>query len=40
MVGPGNRAAAKKLFEAMLSGGGDTNTLYKDVEIIEAPWVG
>ena len=40
VVGPGNRAAAKKLFDAMLSGGGDTNTLYKDVEIIEAPWVG
>ena len=40
VVGPGNRAAAKKLFDTMLSGGGDTNTLYKDVEIIEAPWVG
>lgn len=40
VVGPGNRSAAKKLFETMLVGGGDTNTLYKDVEIIEAPWVG
>lgn len=40
VVGPGNRAAAKKLFDAMLVGGGDTNTNYKDVEIIEAPWVG
>lgn len=39
VVGPGNRAAAKKLFDAMLVGGGDTNTLYKDVEIVEAPWV-
>lgn len=40
VVGPGNRAAAKKLFDAMLVAGGDTNTNYKDVEIIEAPWVG
>lgn len=40
VVGPGNRAAAKKLFDSMLVGGGDTNTNYKDVEIIEAPWVG
>lgn len=40
VVGPGNRSAAKKLFDTMLVGGGDTNTLYKDVEIIEAPWVG
>lgn len=40
VVGPGNRAAAKKLFDAMLVAGGDTNTLYKDVEILEAPWVG
>lgn len=40
VVGPGNRAAARKLFDAMLVGGGDTNTNYKDVEIIEAPWVG
>lgn len=40
VVGPGNRARAKKLFDTMLVGGGDTNTLYKDVEIIEAPWVG
>lgn len=40
VVGPGNRAAAKKLFKAMLVNGGDTNTNYDDVEIIEAPWVG
>lgn len=40
VVGPGNRAAAKKLFDSMLVGGGDTNTNYKDVEIIVAPWVG
>ncbi len=40
VVGPGNRSAAKKLFDTMLVGGGDTNTLYKDVEIVEAPWVG
>lgn len=40
VVGPGNRARAKKLFDTMLVGGGDTNTLYKDVEIVEAPWVG
>lgn len=40
VVGPGNRAAAKKLFDSMLVGGGDTNTLYKDVEIVEAAWVG
>lgn len=40
VVGPGNRAAAKKLFKAMLVNGGDTNTNYDDVEIVEAPWVG
>lgn len=40
VVGPGNRAKAKKLFEAMLVEGGDSNTRYKDVEIVESPWVG
>ncbi|QQQ17753.1 Mu-like prophage major head subunit gpT family protein [Brevundimonas vitis] len=40
VVGPGNRAAAKKLFKAMLVEGGNTNTNYDDVEIVEAPWVG
>lgn len=39
VVGPGNRAAAKKLFEAMLINGGESNTLYKDVEIVESQWV-
>jgi phage major head subunit gpT-like protein len=39
VVGPGNRAAAKKLFEAMLVNGGESNTLYKDVEIVESQWV-
>lgn len=40
VVGPGNRSAAKKLFDAMLVDGGNTNTFYKDVDVIEAPWVG
>lgn len=40
VVGPGNRAAAKALFKAMVNAGGGTNTNYDDVEIIEAPWVG
>jgi len=39
VVGPGNVAAAKKLFKAMLVNGGDTNTLYDDVEIVESQWV-
>lgn len=39
VVGPSNRAKAKKLFEAMLSGGGDSNVYYKDVEIIVSPWL-
>lgn len=39
VVGPGNVAAAKKLFKAMLVKGGDTNTLYEDVEIVESQWV-
>ncbi|PZO03988.1 MAG: hypothetical protein DCF29_10910 [Alphaproteobacteria bacterium] len=40
VVGPKRRAAAKALFKAMLVAGGNTNTNYDDVEIIEAPWVG
>lgn len=40
VVGPGNRAAAKQLFEAMLVNGGESNTRYKDVEIVESQWVG
>lgn len=39
VVGPGNRAAAKKLFKAMLVDGGDSNIYYEDVEILEAAWV-
>lgn len=39
VVGPGNVAAAKKLFKAVLINGGDTNTLYDDVEIVESQWV-
>lgn len=39
VVGPGNRAAAKALFEAMLVAGGESNTRYKDVEIVESQWV-
>lgn len=38
VVGPGNVAAAKKLFKAMLVNGGDSNTLYEDVEIVESQW--
>lgn len=39
VVGPGNRAAAKALFEAQLTGGGDSNVYYKDVEVLVSPWV-
>jgi phage major head subunit gpT-like protein len=40
VVGPGNRAAAKKLFDAMLTTGGESNTYYKDVDILVTQWVG
>lgn len=39
VVGSGNRAAAKQLFDAMLTGGGNSNIYYKDVEVLEAPWI-
>ena len=34
VVGPNNEAAAKKLIEAMLIDGGNSNIYYKDVEIV------
>lgn len=39
VVGQDNRAAAKRLFDTQLAGGGDTNIYYKDVEILEAAWI-
>lgn len=39
VVGPKNRAAARKLFKMMLSGGGDTNIYFDDVEIVDSPYI-
>lgn len=39
IVGPKNRAKAKQLFDAMLHESGSTNIYYKDVEIIELPYL-
>lgn len=39
VVGPSNRGAAKQLFDTMVVLGGGTNIYYKDVEIIESPWL-
>ena len=39
VVGPSNRAAAKQLFAAELINGGATNIYFKDVEILDAPWL-
>ncbi|WP_333501842.1 Mu-like prophage major head subunit gpT family protein [Kluyvera genomosp. 2] len=39
VVGPNNRAAAKKIIDAMLVDGGDSNIYYKDVEIVDTPFI-
>jgi phage major head subunit gpT-like protein len=39
VVGKANRAAAKKLIDAMLVDGGDSNIYYKDVDIVNSPFV-
>ncbi|STV24942.1 Mu-like prophage major head subunit gpT [Klebsiella pneumoniae subsp. ozaenae] len=36
VVGPNNRAAAKKIIDAMLVDGGNSNIYYKDVEIVDS----
>lgn len=39
VVGKANRAAAKKIIDALLVNGGDSNIYYKDVEIVNSPFV-
>lgn len=39
VVGRRNRAAAKKIIDAMLVDGGDSNIYYKDVEIVNSPFI-
>ncbi|HEJ7192111.1 Mu-like prophage major head subunit gpT family protein [Serratia marcescens] len=39
VVGKSNRAAAKKLIDAMLVNGGDSNIYYKDVDIVNSPFI-
>lgn len=39
VVGKANRAAAKRIIDAMLVDGGDSNIYYKDVEIVNSPFV-
>ncbi|MCE9890735.1 Mu-like prophage major head subunit gpT family protein [Kluyvera intermedia] len=39
VVGPKNRAAAKKVIDAQLVDGGDSNIYYKDVEIVDTPFI-
>ncbi|MGF7271162.1 Mu-like prophage major head subunit gpT family protein, partial [Klebsiella pneumoniae] len=39
VVGPNNRAAAKKIIDAMLVDGGNSNIYYKDVEIVDSPFI-
>lgn len=39
VVGPNNRAAAKKIIDAMLINGGDSNIYYKDVDIVDTPFI-
>ncbi len=39
VVGPSNRAAAKKVIEAENKAGGESNTNYKAVEILVVPWL-
>ncbi len=39
VVGRSNKAAAKKLFEAQLINGGESNTLFGDVEVLAVDWL-
>ncbi|WP_339097216.1 Mu-like prophage major head subunit gpT family protein [Pectobacterium brasiliense] len=39
VVGRQNRAAAKRIIDAMLIDGGDSNIYYKDVEILNSPFI-
>ncbi|MWM95773.1 phage head protein, partial [Escherichia coli] len=39
VVGPKNRAAAKRIIDAMLVNGGDSNIWYKDVDIVVSPFI-
>ena len=39
VVGPGNRAAAKKVVEAEYKAQGESNTNYKAVEVVVVPWL-
>lgn len=39
VVDPSNRAAAKQLFDTMLLLGGGNNIYYKDVDVLETPYV-
>lgn len=39
VVGRKNRAAAKKIIDAMLVDGGDSNIYYKDVDIVNSPFI-
>ncbi|EPD1789334.1 Mu-like prophage major head subunit gpT family protein, partial [Escherichia coli] len=39
VVGPKNRADAKLIIDAMLVNGGDSNIWYKDVEIVDSPYI-
>ncbi|EHS93382.1 MULTISPECIES: Mu-like prophage major head subunit gpT family protein [Klebsiella] len=39
VVGRKNRAAAKRIIDAMLVDGGDSNIYYKDVDIVNSPFI-
>lgn len=39
VVGPSNGSAARKIVEAQLINGGDSNTNFKRVELLECPWL-
>lgn len=39
VVGPSNASAARKIVEAQLVNGGDSNTNFKRVELLECPWL-
>jgi len=39
VVGPSNSSAARKIIEAQLINGGDTNTNYHRVDVLEVPWL-
>lgn len=39
VVGPRNRADAKQIIDAMLVNGGDSNIWYKDVDIVDSPYI-